>query len=80
MASLREALAAQKPARSLLCHLCEAMESMAKDDRDAIQDALDDPRMRGTMIARALEATGYNVTVGSVRRHRRSECAAKGVG
>lgn len=80
MPSLRDALAAQAPKRGLVCHLCEAMETMTKDDRAAIQEALDDPRMRGTMIARALVDTGYEVTVGSVRRHRRGECASSIVG
>ena len=79
--SLREALAAQAPkSGGVTCHLCQAMESMTKEDVAALEEALADRRFAGTMIARALESDGYRVTVGSVRRHRRGECAAPSVG
>jgi hypothetical protein len=81
MVSLKEALAAQAPKRGgPSCYLCQAMRDMPKDDRQALEEALSDHRFAATMVSRALTDSGYHVTVGSVRRHRRGECAAQDVG
>lgn len=81
MVSLREALEAQAPKRGgPSCYLCEAISEMSREDRAALESALEDRRFAGTMISRALADSGYHVTVGSVRRHRRGECAARDVG
>lgn len=81
MVSLKEALAAQAPKfGGISCHLCQAMADMPAQDREALEAALGDRRFAGTMISRALADSGYDVTVGSVRRHRRGECAAQDVG
>lgn len=58
------------------CNTCDAMAEMSDEDRAALEEALMSRAFTGTMIAQALENTGFAVTVGSVRRHRRGECAA----
>lgn len=81
MVSLKDALAAQAPKTGgPACYLCQAMKQMSKEDRAALEAAMTDRRFAGTMISRALADSGYHVTVGSVRRHRRGECAAQDVG
>ena len=35
-----------------------------------------DTRLTGTMIVRALEEYGVNVSISTLRRHRRRECAS----
>jgi hypothetical protein len=81
MLSLADALKAAKPNRGgPSCHLCDIFADLPKDDRDALTEALNDRRMAATMITKALTDSGYDIGVGSVRRHRRGECAAQNVG
>lgn len=79
--SLADALKAARPNRGgPSCHLCDIYADLPKDDRTALTEALNDRRMAATMITKALTDSGYHVGVGSVRRHRRGECAAQNVG
>lgn len=77
MVSLKDALAAQSPRKGgPTCYLCQAMDGMSKPDLAALEEAMQDRRFAATMISKALAESGYHVTVGSVRRHRRGECAS----
>jgi hypothetical protein len=77
MPSLADALKAARPNKGgPSCHLCETFNELSKDDKQALDDALNDRRMAATMIAKALTDSGYDIGVGSIRRHRRGECAA----
>ena len=58
------------------CHLCDVLPRLSEADREALQEALESRSFHATMIARALENIGQPVSVGSIRRHRRNECAA----
>ena len=58
------------------CHMCDIIVMLSKEDSEALQEALDSRSFHATMIARALESIGQSVSVSSVRRHRRGECAA----
>lgn len=58
------------------CHLCDLLPRLSEDDRGALETALESRTFHATMIAKALENIGQSVSVASVRRHRRGECAA----
>lgn len=73
--SLKDALQAardQRPASK--CATCRLLASLDKDDRAALQEALDSD-LPATVIARALLAEGYEVRDQSISRHRRKGCA-----
>lgn len=82
MPSLADALAKQQPRLGGgTCTVCELIATLDKKDADALNEALSDIRMPGTLIARALEEYGANIGVGTLRRHRRRECVTlRGVG
>lgn len=82
MPSLADALAKQKPRYGgSTCSVCDLIATLDKKDADALNDALGDIRMPGTFITRALSEYGVTVSVGTLRRHRRRECATlRGVG
>ena len=75
--TLSDELAAAAPAPSgLVCTVCEYIETLDKTDTEALTLALANPRYHATMIQRAITNTGCTtVSVGSLRRHRRGECA-----
>ena len=56
--------------------VCELIPGLSKDDVAALDAALANPRMSGTMIVRALEEFGATVSISTLRRHHRRECAA----
>lgn len=58
------------------CHVCDALPRLSDDDRAALCEALESRAFHATMIAKALDNIGQPVSVGSIRRHRRGECAA----
>jgi hypothetical protein len=75
--SLSDELAAVAPTYSgLNCTVCDYLGTLDKTDAEALTQALANPRYHATMIQRAIANTGCNtVSVGSLRRHRRGECA-----
>lgn len=76
MPSLADALARQNPRHGgLTCTVCELLSELPKEDAAAFTEALDNHRMPATLIARALDEYGRNIAVGTLRRHRRRECA-----
>lgn len=75
--TLAEALAHQTPNNGgPSCVVCDLIPTLGKDDVTALNAALENPRMTGTMIVRALEEFGAIVSISTLRRHRRKECAA----
>jgi hypothetical protein len=58
------------------CQLCDAIPSLNKEDANTLKEALENPRLAGTMIARALDDYGVTVSIATLRRHRRKECSA----
>lgn len=76
MASLAEALAKQQPRYGGgVCTVCELLAELKSEDAAALTEALGNHRMPATLIVRALEDYGRNISVGTLRRHRRKECA-----
>ena len=74
--SLKDALQAQRTNRGKpKCVTCRLLASLDKDDREALQEALDSD-LSAAAIARALQAEGHMVRDQSVGRHRRRECVA----
>lgn len=75
--TLRDELAAIAPTvGGLTCTVCEYIDTLPKEDAQALNDALTNRRFHATMIQRAIANTGcHTVSVGTVRRHRRGECA-----
>lgn len=75
--TLAEALAKQQPRHGgPACVICELMPTLDKADQDALNNAMLDTRLTGTMIVRALEDYGVNISISTLRRHRRRECAS----
>lgn len=75
--SLADALSRQKPRHGgPSCVICELIPTLDKTDQDALDNAMSDTRLTGTMIVRALEEYGVNVSISTLRRHRRRECAS----
>lgn len=49
------------------------------DDRATLAAAIDDHRIKGTDIARVLEAHGYRMQSVTLNRHRRGDCNCEAV-
>ena len=76
MASLKDALSAQVPRNGgPACQVCEMVKGLDKADAAALAEAMTDLRVSATMIVKALDEIGQPVSVGTMRRHRRKECA-----
>lgn len=56
------------------CSLCVFIESLSKDDAQALAQAFDDPSFPHTAISRAIAASGGKINPSTVARHRRGEC------
>lgn len=77
MPSLAQALEKQTPKHGgPSCVVCDLIPTLSKDDANALNQALENPRLTGTMIVRALEDYGTTVSISTLRRHRRKECSA----
>lgn len=75
--TLADALAQQTPNNGgPSCLVCDLIPTLGNDDVTALNAALENPRITGTMIVRALEQYGTTVSISTLRRHRRKECAA----
>jgi hypothetical protein len=76
--SLADALAGQQPRYGgPSCRICDIIPTLPKEDAAALQAAFDDRRYTGTMIVNALKDYGEEVSIATVRRHRRKECSAQ---
>lgn len=56
------------------CTIAVTMDRMSDADAKAFRSALDDPNIRHTVIARALQAEGFAIKAATVSRHRAGEC------
>ena len=74
--ALRDALkAAEKVRPGYRCTVCKLLTELAEDDSAALLEALRDPTVQGTQIARALQSEGHDVKQNTVTRHRRGDCS-----
>ena len=73
--SLSDALKSETRRRpSTRCGLCTLLERLDESDSSALQEALANPLVHGSMISRALEREGHHVPAYTVTRHRRGDC------
>jgi hypothetical protein len=59
------------------CMVCKTLEIMSPKDSADLATALDDHSLYGTVIARTLKKSGYDISHYQIQRHRRRECAKK---
>lgn len=75
MTSLQEAFdAVVKPRIGRPCRTCLAVAEMDDVDRATLAALFADPDVTNPSITAALTGAGFDVTIGSVSRHRRGEC------
>ena len=73
---LKEAIAAHSNSRpGYRCTVCTLLDELPKDDAEALREALRDPAVKGSWIAKALESEGHAIRQNTVTRHRRGDCA-----
>ncbi len=76
--SLAEALAQQQPRYGgPSCRVCDLLPMLPDEDATALRSAFLDRQFTGTMIVNALKQYGEDVSISTVRRHRRQECASQ---
>lgn len=74
--SLRAALDDQAGApRRAACTVSLLLDELSADDRAALIAAMDDVRLSGAAIARALATIGHQMRSHNIQRHRRKECS-----
>lgn len=56
------------------CTLGLVLPKLGDRDRVALEEAMTDPSVQSSVIARALDRAGYSVRAYTVARHRRREC------
>ena len=71
---LADALAMERMPKGPKCSVGQLLESLPDGEAVVLADALGDPLLTGTVIARALAAEGYNAKPATVLRHRRGDC------
>lgn len=57
-----------------VCTVCKLIKSLAKPEQAALLSRMDDPEISHASISRVLRANGYNVTQGTLARHRNKGC------
>lgn len=73
---LKDALEAERRQRpGFRCAVCKLLVELDPDDAEALTDALRDPQVQGSQIARALMAEGHEIKQNTVTRHRRGDCS-----
>jgi hypothetical protein len=72
---LDEIMALNNNRPGTVCGIAKMQEVLEPDDVEALNQAVANPMVKATAIARALKARGYQITDGTVTRHRRKECA-----
>jgi hypothetical protein len=71
---LDEIMALNNGRPGTVCGVAKMYEVLPDDDANALKQAIANPLIKATAIARALKARGYQITDGTVTRHRRQEC------
>lgn len=66
-------LAKRRP--SIECSVCALLRELPKHEADALQEALDNPKVYGSALARVLTANGHPIKQDRITRHRRGDCA-----
>ncbi len=73
---LKDALQAQQRGRpGFRCSVCKLLAELPADDAEALREAVIDPMVQGSQIARALQSEGYDIKQNTVTRHRRGDCS-----
>ena len=74
---LKDALEAERRQRpGFRCSVCKLLDDLPADDAEALREALRDPQVQGSQIARALQSEGHEVKQNTVTRHRRGDCTS----
>lgn len=71
--SLRDELSQYRYGPSRTCTVQTVLEH-AGEDRDEIAELLNDKRVTAASLGRLLRSHGYEISQGSITRHRRKEC------
>jgi hypothetical protein len=56
------------------CYTCTLLERMTADDLAVFKNVSANKSVSTPTIVRALKASGYEITAGSLARHRRGDC------
>jgi hypothetical protein len=62
-------------ARGPRCTMGALLEALSATENAEVQEALDDPTIHGSGIARALLARGHKMSAATVNRHRAGDCS-----
>ena len=60
--------------RRSLCTVCRLINSLDDPEREALLLRMGDPEISHASISRILKANGYDITEGTLGRHRRNGC------
>jgi len=74
---LDEIMAHNRGRAGTVCGIHKLYEALPADDVEALKQAIADPMVKATAIARALKGRGYQITDSVITRHRRKECVCE---
>lgn len=74
---LEEILANNQGRTGTVCAVKKVLNSMSADDAKVLRDAIDNPLIKATAIYKALKARGFQISDGTISRHRRKECVCE---
>jgi hypothetical protein len=57
-----------------VCSVCKMLKTLPKPEREALLARMNDPEITHASISRVLRANGYNITQGTLARHRNKGC------
>lgn len=57
-----------------ICTVCKLINSLAKPEKEALLARMENPDVSHASISRVLRANGYNITEGTLGRHRKNGC------
>ena len=72
--NLAEAIAAQVKPAGPKCSVRTLIETLPESDRKVMVEALANPAILASQLARAIETTGTRMLGQTIARHRRGEC------
>jgi hypothetical protein len=76
--SLRDQIHAESTIKNgPTCSVAVLLSDLHDDDRQALAEALDDKRIAGTAIERALLKEGHRMAAHNIQRHRRGACGCE---
>lgn len=56
------------------CHTCRLLSELPVEEAEALRQALENKKIKGSALARILKTNGHNVGDTSIARHRRGDC------